>query len=660
MDDDGRKRVVIEGLSPRVDGGAFPAKAVAGDELVVEADVFTDGHDLLACRLLHRGPGQERWQEAPMRPVVNDRWRASFPLAEAGRFHYTMEAWVDHFATWRDGLAKKARAGAAEPVDLLVGARMAAEAAARARGAAARRLEELSRDLKELEPAEALSVALDPELAALMADHPDRSLAVRHQPELAVEAERERAAFGAWYEMFPRSAAPEPGRHGTLDDAARRLDYVAGMGFDVVYLPPIHPIGKTARKGPNNSPAAGPEDVGSPWAIGSAEGGHKAVHPALGGLEAFRRFAAAARQRGLEVALDLAFQCSPDHPYVTEHPEWFLRRPDGSVQYAENPPKKYQDIYPFNFETPAWRELWAELESVVEFWVGEGVKIFRVDNPHTKPFGFWQWLIPRVRGRHPEVFFLAEAFTRPKVLKRLAKLGFSQSYNYFAWRNSKAELTEYFTELTSQPELDYLRPALWPNTPDILTEHLQYGGRPAFVARLVLAATLGATYGIYGPPFELMESRAKEFGSEEYLDSEKYQLRHWDLEAPSLAELIGRINRVRRQNPALQRNGGLRFHRVDNEALLCYSKSDPRGGNPVLVVVNLDPHFAQSGWLELDLEALGVEAEQGFQAHDQISGARFLWRAAENFVRLDPAALPAHIFVLRRKVRTERDFDYFM
>jgi starch synthase (maltosyl-transferring) len=632
---------------------------VAGDELIVEADVFTDGHDSLACRLLHRPEGREQWQETPMRPTVNDRWRASFPLTGLGRFRYTVEAWVDHFATWRDGLAKKARAGAAEPVDLLVGASLVAEAATRAEGPAAGRLEEMARDLKELEPSAALSAALDPELASLMARWPDRSHAVRH-PELAVEAEPERACFGAWYEMFPRSAAPEPGRHGTLDDAARRLDYVAGMGFDVVYLPPVHPIGKTARKGPNNSPAAGPEDVGSPWAIGGPEGGHKSVHPRLGGLEAFRRFLAAARDKGLEVALDLAFQCSPDHPYVSEHPEWFRIRPDGSVQYAENPPKKYQDIYPFDFETEAWPELWAELKSVVEFWIGEGVKIFRVDNPHTKPFAFWEWLIAEIRREHPEVFFLAEAFTRPKVLQRLAKLGFSQSYNYFAWRNTKAELTEYFTELNREPLRHYLRPALWPNTPDILTEHLQYGGRPAFVTRLVLAATLGATYGVYGPPFELMEGRAKEFGSEEYLDSEKYQLRHWDLQRPSLAELMGRINQVRRQNPALQRNANLVFHRVDNEALVCYSKTAPGGENPVLVVVNLDPHFTQSGWLELDLEALGVDPQQGFQAHDQISGARFLWREGRNFVRLDPAALPAHIFVLRRKVRSERDFDYFM
>jgi len=442
------------------------------------------------------------------------------------------------------------------------------------------------------------------------------------------------------------------------------------MGFDVLYLPPIHPIGTSHRKGRNNARQAEPGDVGSPWAIGAIGasgaigaigkkgGGHTAIHPELGTPAAFRRLVKRARAAGLEIALDLAYQCSPDHPWVHEHPEWFRARPDGTIQYAENPPKKYEDIVPFDFETPAWRELWEALAGVVDHWIGEGVKIFRVDNPHTKALAFWEWLIARVQAEHPDVIFLSEAFTRPKVMYRLAKLGFTQSYNYFPWRNHKWELTEYFTELTKTEVAEFFRPNLWPNTPDILTEPLQVGGRPAFVQRLVLAATLGASYGIYGPPFELQEATPREPGSEEYLSSEKYELRSWDLERPdSLRDMIARVNRIRRENPALHQDRTLAFHGVENDQLLAYSKS--AGDNAILVVVNLDPHHTQVGWTALDLGALGVERDQPFQVHDLITDARYLWQGERNYVELDPHAVPAHIFRIRRQGHREEDFDEF-
>ncbi|HEV8628768.1 MAG TPA: alpha-amylase family glycosyl hydrolase, partial [Thermoanaerobaculia bacterium] len=525
-------------------------------------------------------------------------------------------------------------------------------------------LARLADDLTKGDLAGRVAVALAPELLARVARHPDRRFATR-APALPLLVEPEAARFSTWYEMFPRSAAVEAGRHGTFRDVVARLDYVAGMGFDVLYLPPIHPIGTTFRKGRNNARAAGERDVGSPWAIGGAAGGHDAIHPDLGTLDDFRSLVRAAEKRGIRIALDLAFQCSPDHPWLQQHPEWFRHRPDGSIQHAENPPKKYEDIVPFDFESEAWRELWAALLGVAEHWVAQGVTIFRVDNPHTKAFPFWEWMIAEVRGRHPEVFFLAEAFTRPKVMYRLAKIGFSQSYNYFPWRTGKRELVAYCEELTRPPVAELFRPNLWPNTPDILTEQLQHGEgdalRSVYMQRLVLAATLGASYGIYGPPFELMEARPREPGSEEYLDSEKYQLRHWELESGhSLAELIGRVNRIRRENPALQHDRGLRFHPVDSEALLCFSKVAPEGDNAVVVVVNLDPRHRHGGWLDLDVAALGIEAERPFQVHDLLTDARFLWHGGRNYVELDPRSVPASILRLRRRVRSEVDFDYVL
>jgi starch synthase (maltosyl-transferring) len=493
-----------------------------------------------------------------------------------------------------------------------------------------------------------------------MQRYPSRTFAGRYSKELCLVADREKAGFSAWYEMFPRSCAPEPGRHGTLRDCEAWLPYIAAMGFDVLYLPPIHPIGHTFRKGKNNQVIAGPEDVGSPWAIGSECGGHTAIDPKLGTLDDLDRLITQANTHGIEIALDLAFQCSPDHPYVRQHPEWFRKRPDGTIQYAENPPKKYQDIFPLDFETPRWRELWKELKDVVLFWIEHGVRLFRVDNPHTKALPFWGWMIGEIKDLHPDVLFLAEAFTRPKLMQRLAKVGFSQSYTYFTWRNSKQELTGYFQELAESGVREYLRPNLWPNTPDILPEYLQAGGRAAFMIRFLLAATLGANYGIYGPAFELCESAATEPGSEEYLNSEKYELKHGDLASPwSLKDLIARVNRIRRENPALQRDVNLRFHPTDNPQVICYSKATNDLSDIIIVLCNLDPFHKQMGWIDLDLASLGLDARRTFQAHDLLSDGRFLWRGARNYFELTPESQPAHIMKVRKWVRTERDFDYY-
>ncbi|MFI5168656.1 MAG: alpha-1,4-glucan--maltose-1-phosphate maltosyltransferase, partial [Thermoanaerobaculales bacterium] len=520
---DGRRRVVIEGVTPEIDAGGFPAKRSVGERVTVEADVFADGHDALACVLRWRHESSQHWNDVPMVPLVNDRWRGEFMVGELGRYLYTVQGWVDAFETWSRQFAKRVEAGQDITQELEVAARMIEAAAARADGSDSNRLQAYATAMRKGRAT--ASAALGGELAQLMDRYADKSLAVTYSKELTVVVDPERARFSAWYELFPRSAgdpargaqgAPLP-MHGTFADVERRLPEIAEMGFDVLYLPPIHPIGHTNRKGANNSTAAGPDEPGSPWAIGSEEGGHKSINPRLGTLDDFRHLLAAARGHGLEVALDIAFQCSPDHPYTREHPEWFKHRPDGTIQYAENPPKKYEDIFPFDFETESWRELWDELLSIVLYWIDQGVTVFRIDNPHTKPFAFWEWLIEEVKRRHPDVILLSEAFTRPKVMFRLAKLGFTQSYTYFAWRNTPSELAQYFTELSQPPVSEFFRANLWPNTPDILTEYLQTGGRPAFAARFLLAATLGANYGIYGPAFELCEGRAREPGSEEYL-----------------------------------------------------------------------------------------------------------------------------------------------
>ncbi|RPI27452.1 MAG: alpha-1,4-glucan--maltose-1-phosphate maltosyltransferase [Acidobacteria bacterium] len=659
----GRSRVVIESVTPEIDCGQFPIKRVVGETVIVEADVFVDGHDVISGLLLSRPVDQAEWSETPLRELGNDRWRASFSIDRMIRYEYSVEAWVDHFRTWRRDLRKRLEAGQVTQADLLMGSDLVRQAAARAKGEERRRLKRWADSVVAVpDPAEGARLALADELVGLMSRWPDRSLSTRYGRDLPVIVDPQKARFSAWYELFPRSTSSIPGKHGTFRDVEAQLPRVAKMGFDIIYLPPIHPVGDTKRKGRNNALSAGPADPGSPWAIGAKAGGHKSIEPLLGSLEDFRSLVMKARGQGIEIALDIAFQCSPDHPYASEHSGWFRHRPDGTIQYAENPPKKYEDIYPFDFETSDWLALWEELRDVVMYWVDQGVRVFRVDNPHTKPFRFWGWLIGEVKSRHPDTIFLAEAFTRPKIMYHLAKVGFTQSYTYFPWRNTAWELRQYHTQLTRSEVVEYFRPNSWANTPDILTEYLQTGGRPAFMARLVLAATLTASYGIYGPPYEVCENRPRDPGSEEYLDSEKYQIRHWLSEGHTedLSEFIALINRIRKQNPALQSDRSLVFYDCDNPQLLCYSKRTDDSSNIIMVVVSLDPHHIQSGWVETPPRELGIEPNDSYQVHDLISGARYLFQGRRNYVSIDPAKVPAHILRVRRKLRSERDFEYYL
>jgi starch synthase (maltosyl-transferring) len=659
LPEQGRSRVIIENISPNVDGGRFAAKRTVGETVRVEADVFVDGHDQISVALKHRTPGMPEWNEVDMTPLVNDRWMGEFDVHAVGWREFTVCAWVDRFATWRYDMKKRVAAGQDVSVDLVIGSQLVDEAAEANEGEVAKTLRNYANFLRGELRDEAVEVALGTSLAALMRRHAPRQFLTEWPTTIAMWVDRPKARFSSWYELFPRSASPDRTRHGTLRDVENRLPRIAEMGFDVLYLPPIHPIGRAFRKGRNNSPVAEEGDVGSPWAIGGPEGGHDAIHPELGTFEDFERLVRAAHEQGIEIAMDMAFQCSPDHPYVKQHPDWFRHRPDGTIQYAENPPKKYQDIYPFDFECQNWEALWNELLRVVLFWADKGVKIFRVDNPHTKPFPFWEWLIAEVKKRDPNVLFLAEAFTRPKVMYRLAKLGFTQSYTYFAWRNEPWGIRQYFTELTTEPVVDFFRPNAWPNTPDILNEYLQTDSRAAYVIRAVLASTLCANYGIYGPAFELMEGRPVKRGSEEYLDSEKYQLRQWDLDSPqSLAELLGRLNRIRKENPALQHDRGLVFHPTDNPTVVCYSKT--LGNNTILVAVNTDPYHTQWANLDLNLAALNVPADQQFQVHDLLTDLRYRWQGNRAVVGLDPGSLPVHVFAVRRYSRTEADFEYFI
>jgi len=635
------RRVVIEAVEPEVDGGKFPIKRCVGDLVRVQADIFADGHDQLAARLLFRRADDSEWQETAMRLIENDRWAGEFEVSELGRYVYTIIGWVDTYGTWAADLAKRVKAGVDISVDILRGVEQLQSAADRARGADRRELAYAMERLRELaaNPTAAVEFAQSAEPSELITRNRDLSQDTRYERELVVVVDPVRARFGAWYEMFPRSCTTDAKRPGTFRDCAARLGYVAGMGFDVLYLPPIHPIGITERKGKNNSLVFAADDVGSPWAIGGMEGGHKSIHPQLGTLADLKNLQRKAQELGLEVALDIAYQCSPDHPYVKEHREWFRERPDGTVQYAENPPKKYQDIYPFDFETKHAPDLWEELKSIVVYWAEQGFRIFRVDNPHTKPFVFWEWLINDVKRDYPDAIFLSEAFTRPKVMYRLAKVGFTQSYTYFAWKNTSADLTKYFTELTQTPVREYFRPNVWPNTPDILNEYLQNGGRPAFAARFILAATLGASYGIYGPAFELYENRPIRAGSEEYLNSEKYEIRVWDTDNPnSLKDLI------RKASPALHGDWSLRFHPTDNQQLIAYSKVSEDSSDKILVVANLDPHNTQAGWVSVALKELKLGNDEAYQVHDLLTDARYVWRGSRNFVQLNPSILPAHIF----------------
>jgi len=659
----GQVRAVVDAVLPAVDGGRFAVKRVAGERVDITAHCFTDGHDELRVMLQWRAEGQADVHEVPMTLLNNDIWQASFVPPVPGRYGYTVVAWVDGFASWRHELTRRVDDEDIR-IAVRVGALEVAAAASRATGADRDELARLGQELDSRAADPAISgialkaMALDETLESLASRYPDRRFEARYPIELPLVADRDLARFSSWYELFPRSAGSEPGVHGTFRDVEARIPAIAAMGFDVLYFPPIHPVGRVQRKGKNNALVAEADDVGSPWAIGSDEGGHKSILPALGTPDDFRHLVKTARDAGLEIALDIAFQCAPDHPYVKAHPGWFRWRPDGTVQYAENPPKKYQDIYPFNFECDDWQGLWLELKSVFDHWIAEGVTVFRVDNPHTKAFPFWEWVVGEIKREHPTVIFLAEAFTRPKVMHRLAKLGYSQSYTYFTWRNTKADLVEYFTELSQGPGHEYFRPNVWPNTPDILHAQLQDGQASMFRLRLVLAATLAANYGIYGPAYELLEHLPRHAGSEEYLDSEKYQLRTWNHNVPhSLAPLITRINQARKRNPALQANASLRFLPVENDQLLAYSKQSDDGRNVVVTVVNLDPNQAQSGWINLPSTAIGVEPGQQFQVHDLLSDQRFQWEGDWHYVLLDPQQAPAHVFQVLRRARDENDFE---
>lgn len=639
-------RVVIEHVVPEVDAGRFAVKRVAGDTVRVEADIFADGHDELATRVFFRHGADEAWQEVPMVFRFNDHWVADFPVERLGPYYFRIEAWVDSFATWRRDFEKRLAVNQDIESELQVAAGLLAAAARNADGEDATALALRSAALvasTALE--ERAALAMDAELIDLMARHGNRGAIASYDRGQRIQVDRPLARFSAWYELFPRSTSPIPGKHGTFRDTIARLPYISELGFDILYLPPVHPIGEVNRKGPNNAPKGEAGDPGSPWGIGSAAGGHKALHPELGTLEDFHALVAAAKGYGIEVALDIAYQVAPDHPWVTEHPSWFKHRPDGTIRYAENPPKKYEDIYPIDFETTDWQALWTELESVIRYWIDQGVTVFRVDNPHTKAFAFWETMIGNVKKDHPEAMFLSEAFTRPHVRYYLAKLGFTQSYTYFTWRNTKRELTEYLTELTTTEVKDYFRPNFWPNTPDILHESLQEGGRPAFASRFVLAATLSSNYGIYGPAYELGVNTPRLPGTEDYLDSEKYEVKTWDLDAAhSTKSLISRVNQIRKANPALQSNETIRFHDTDNDQLLAYTKTDRNGGNVVLVVVNLDPRNRQSGFVSLPLDQLGLGYDIEFDVRDLLTDVAYRWRGGRQYVELSPLVQPAHIF----------------
>jgi starch synthase (maltosyl-transferring) len=644
--------VVVEGVEPLVDGGRFDAKAVVGRRFEVSADVFTHGHELVRALLRHRRPGDASWQTTAMMPLGNDRFSGSFVPAAPGRVEVEVIGAVDDLGSWARDVRRRLEAGRPDPFDGAVGSRLLTEAAglledgkkdnaAAVRGLAGQVAGGI--DLSLLAEVELALAPSGPLAARAVAD------GVGTVGRLPAYAGPDKAAFSSWYELFPRSASPDPERPGTLGDVIDRLGYVASLGFDVLYLPPIHPIGVTARKGRGNSPTAGPGDVGSPWAIGAHEGGHEAIAPELGTFDDFDRLVAEARAHGIDLAMDLAFQCSPDHPWVSEHPEWFRHRPDGTIACAENPPKRYEDIYPIDFHTTDREGLWRALYDVTMGWVARGVRIFRVDNPHTKPFAFWEWLLAAAKASHPDLIFLSEAFTRPKVMHRLAKAGFDQSYTYFTWRYEKWEILQYFEELAHGPGRSYFRPNVWPNTPDILARSLQRGGRASFVQRLVLAAGLSSNYGIYGPVFELQWDQPAVAGSEEYLHSEKYEVRHHDLGDPrSLASLIRRLNLARRAHPALQHDGGLRFLPVDNDHIVAWLKRDVEGHDIVIGAVSLDPDWVQSGFVELDLIELGIGQGETLRVRDLLGEEAYLWQTGRNFVKLDPAGVAAHLLAVER------------
>jgi starch synthase (maltosyl-transferring) len=634
----GKSRVIIENVQPQVDQGLYPAKRTVGERVDVTADIFGDGHDHLRAQVLYRKQDDHHWQQVEMKPGHNDNWWGSFYVPEKTVYVFTVVAWVDHFDTWYDGFKKKAHANVDVHTEIKEGIvflkRLSKEKNERLVVAAAALEQEYSK---------AIAYVLSDDFGKLVHDFPLIEHETQFDKVLEIVVEHEKANFSTWYELFPRSASLE-GKHGTFKDVIRLLPRVAEMGFDVLYLPPIHPIGKVNRKGKNNNVKAEPGEPGSPWAIGSDEGGHKAVLADLGTLDDYKKLIAEAKKQGIDIALDLAFQCAPDHPYVKEHPEWFKQRPDGTIQYAENPPKKYQDIYPFNFESDQWMDLWVELKSVITFWIDQGVKIFRVDNPHTKPIPFWQWVIAEVNAEYSDVIFLAEAFTRPRVMASLAKVGFTQSYTYFTWRVHKQEIIDYMNELVYSQSRNYFRPNFWPNTPDILPFFMQNQGENIFILRFALAATLSSSYGMYGPVYEFYDNVPVP-GREEYYDSEKYEVKRHDWKKTNrMTDIITLINKARKKNPALQSTWNIQFCQIEDQNMLAFIKATDDLSNIILVVANLDPHAKHSGFVQLPKDRLKLGNHINVKVKDLLTEEHYTWTQEWNYVELDPYKLPFHLF----------------
>lgn len=634
----GQSRVVIENVQPQVDGGLYPAKRTVGEQVTVTADIFGDGHDHIRAHLFFKKEGASKWEVKELVPSYNDSWYATFPVNEKGKYIFTVKAWVDHFDTWYDGFKKKAAAKVDVTVELMEGAIFLEKLKDS-------KLSSAIQKLKDKDQYKSIAFVLTDEFRDIVHHHPLVEYETSYDKELEVVVEHKKANYSTWYELFPRSASLE-GKHGTFKDVIKLLPRVAAMGFDVLYLPPIHPIGKMNRKGKNNNVRSQPGEPGSPWAIGSDEGGHKSLHAELGTLDDYKKLIAEAKKLKIDIAMDVAFQCAPDHPYVKEHPDWFRQRPDGTIQYAENPPKKYQDIYPFNFESDDWKNLWDELLSVFLYWIDQGVKVFRVDNPHTKPIMFWKWLIAEVNKKHEDIIFLSEAFTKPKVMASLAKIGYTQSYTYFTWRVSKQEIIEYMNELVHGPSRNYFRPNFWPNTPDILPYHLQHQGENIFILRVALAATLSSSYGMYGPAYEFGDNVPMQ-GKEEYYDSEKYEVKHHDWKKTNrLTDIITILNRARKENAALQSTWNIQFCHCENPNLLAYVKATDDLSSMVLIVVNLDPYNRQWGYIQLPKDRLKLSDRINVKLHDLMTDEHYTWTQEWNYTEIDPFKMPFHLFKL--------------
>jgi starch synthase (maltosyl-transferring) len=639
----GKSRVVIENVQPLVDGGLYPAKRTVGETVQVSASIFGDGHDHIRASLLYKKVGATKWNSIELQPTYNDEWQATFKVEELGKYVFTIHAWIDHFDTWYDGFKKKAAAKVDVKVELMEGAVFLKKLAENGKPNLLNLATKLENTSKHQE---AIELVLSDGFAQIVKDYPLKENEAKLNEEIEIVVEHAKANFSAWYEFFPRSSSLEKGKHGTFQDCAKLLPRIAAMGFDVLYFPPIHPIGKLNRKGKNNNVKAKAGEPGSPWAIGSDEGGHKSILPELGTLDDFKKLVKDSKGYGIDIAMDIAFQCAPDHPYVTDHPDWFKQRPDGSVQYAENPPKKYQDIYPFNFETDDWKNLWEELKSVFFFWIEQGVTIFRIDNPHTKPIPFWQWVIAEVQKVHPDIIFLAEAFTRPKIMSSLGKVGFTQSYTYFTWRVTKQEIIDYMNDLVFGASRNYFRPNFWPNTPDILPFHLQNRGEDSFIFRYALAATLSSNYGVYGPAYEFYENTAME-GKEEYFNSEKYEVRHYDWKKTNrMTDIMSLLNKLRKENAALQSTWNIQFCPIENNQLIAYLKATDDLSNVILTIVNLDPNGKQSGYVQLPKAKLGLSDKINVKLHDLMTDEHYMWTQEWNYIELSPGKMPFHLFKL--------------